>query len=71
MKKILSIIIFVTIFFTACKKDSPSTANELIIGNWSFLPTTYDVYTNGSLSSTSSQYYTLQDYANFKINGTF
>lgn len=71
MKKILLVLMLAAVFFTACKKDSHTTSNELIIGKWTFLPTTFDVYTNGSLSSTSTQDYTLQDYADFKINGTF
>ncbi len=71
MKKYLLYIIIILAFIPGCKKDRPTGANGLIIGKWSFLPTTYETYTNGLISHTSTQYYTLTDYAEFKSNGSF
>lgn len=64
------ILIFLTCiyFLIGCKKSDSSISP--IIGKWSLHPTTYDLYTNGILASSSTQNYQPSDYAEFKNGGT-
>ena len=68
---ILFFLLTISLLFS-CKKDNAVTSNaSLIIGRWSLSPTTYQLYTDRTLSSTSAEQYDVSDYAEFKQDGTF
>ena len=66
MKKILAFLFCLNLVIS-CKKSNEGSSP--IFGKWSFSPTIHDIYTNGSISSTSNQNYPASDYIEFKNNG--
>lgn len=73
MRRVFFFSIAVLLVVSACKKSAAPTSDpvNLLTGKWTLLPATYDVYTNGVISSTSNQQYTAGDYGDFKANGEF
>lgn len=59
--------------FLACKKSPAPTPDpvNLLTGKWTLLPATFEVYTNGTLSNSSTQQYAAGDYGDFKASGEF
>ncbi len=54
-------------FITGCKKSDSSSSP--IIGTWSLHPTTHALYTNGVITTSSTQSYQPSDYTAFKNGG--
>ena len=66
MKKMFAFLFFLSLL-VGCKKSNEGSSP--ILGRWSLRPTIFDMYTNGSISSTSDQNHPVSDYIEFKNNG--
>lgn len=67
MKQIPAFL-FCLFFIIGCKKSDNSSSP--IIGTWSLHPTTHALYTNGVITTSSTQSYQSSDYVAFKNSGT-
>ena len=73
MKKILSafaILAFLSISFTACKKEKTKTASERIIGTWQISNLVYNDHNNGADHIISSNDFATTDTYEFRKDGT-
>jgi len=66
MKRILTFLLCLFLLI-GCKKSDNSTSP--IIGKWSLHPTTYELFTNGVITTSSTQSYQPSDYVEFKNGG--
>jgi hypothetical protein len=67
MKRILTFLFCLSLLI-GCRKSGNSVSP--IIGTWSLHPTTYSLYTNGVLTTSSTQSYPPSDYIAFNTGGT-
>lgn len=73
MKKILSafaILAFLTVSFTACKKEKNQTTSEKIVGTWQMNKLVYNAHTNGADNIISTTAFTANDKYEFRKDGT-
>ena len=71
MKKLFPSLTLACCLLCSCKKDNPSTPAELIVGRWTVTSATHELFTNGTVSSSSEEHYGAGAYAEFKSNGSF